>query len=58
MGNSIVDVTIDMSKIELKNVTKNFGDVIAVNDVSIEIYDRDFLLKLQKSKKRKLRVVC
>ena len=35
MGNSIVDVAIDMSKIELENVTKNFGDVIAVNDVSI-----------------------
>ena len=46
MGNSIVDVTIDMSKIELKNVTKNFGDVIAVNDVSIEIYDREFLVML------------
>jgi len=46
VGNSIVDVTIDMPKIELKNVTKNFGDVIAVNDVSIEIYDREFLVML------------
>ena len=25
MGNSIVDVAIDMSKIELENVTKNFA---------------------------------
>jgi len=41
-----VGSSIDMAKIELKNVTKCFGDVIAVNNVSIEIYDREFLVML------------
>lgn len=41
-----MDAAIAMAKIELKNVTKCFGDVIAVNNVSIEIYDREFLVML------------
>ena len=46
MGNSSVDVAIDMAKIELKNVIKSFGNVIAINNISIEIYDREFLVML------------
>ena len=41
-----MDAAIAMAKIELKNVTKCFGDVVAVNNVSIEIYDREFLVML------------
>ena len=46
MDSNRVGSSIDMAKIELKNVTKCFGDVIAVNNVSIEIYDREFLVML------------
>ena len=46
MGSSSVDVAIDMAKIELKNVIKSFGNVIAINNISIEIYDREFLVML------------
>ena len=46
MDSNRVGFSIDMAKIELKNVTKCFGDVIAVNNVSIEIYDREFLVML------------
>ena len=35
MGSSSVDVAIDMAKIELKNVIKSFGNVIAINNISI-----------------------
>ena len=32
-----------MAAIELRHITKRFGDVIAVNDLSLEIQDREFL---------------
>ena len=35
-----------MAVIELRNITKRFGDVIAVNDLSLEIHDREFLVFL------------
>ena len=35
-----------MAAIELKNITKRFGDVIAVNDLNLEIHDREFLIFL------------
>lgn len=35
-----------MAAIELRNITKRFGDVIAVNDLSLEIRDREFLVFL------------
>lgn len=31
------------SVLQVKNVTKTFGDAIAVNDVSFEVYDGEFL---------------
>ena len=35
-----------MAAIELRNITKRFGDVIAVDDLSLEIQDREFLVFL------------
>jgi len=31
-----------MARVSLENLTKRFGEVIAVNDVSLEIKDREF----------------
>ena len=36
----------DMAKVVLKNVTKRFGKVIAVNNVSLEAEDKEFLVLL------------
>jgi len=33
-----------MAKVVYEHVTKRFGDVIAVNDLSLEIEDREFLV--------------
>lgn len=33
-----------MGKLELKNITKRFGDVLAVNDISFELDDGDLLV--------------
>jgi multiple sugar transport system ATP-binding protein len=33
-----------MANVVLKNLTKRFGDVVAVNDVSLEIADREFVV--------------
>ncbi len=33
-----------MASVTLKNVTKHFGDVVAVDDVSIDVHDREFLV--------------
>ena len=35
-----------MASIELKNVTKKWGDFIAVNDLSLKIADQEFLVLL------------
>lgn len=35
-----------MAEIRLENVTKRFGDVVAVNDVNLEIYDQEFVVFL------------
>ncbi|MCW4021022.1 MAG: ATP-binding cassette domain-containing protein, partial [Candidatus Bathyarchaeota archaeon] len=35
-----------MAKVTLKNVTKRFGDVMAVKDLSLEASDREFLVLL------------
>ena len=35
-----------MSVVEIQNITKNFGDVVAVNDVSLEIDTGEFLVIL------------
>ena len=35
-----------MAEIELIHITKRFGDVIAVNDLSLEIHDQEFLVFL------------
>ncbi|MGB4491549.1 MAG: ABC transporter ATP-binding protein, partial [Halanaerobiales bacterium] len=33
-----------MAKVTLTNVTKRFGDVVAVNNASLEIKDKEFLI--------------
>ena len=33
-----------MKKLVLKNVTKRFGQVVAVNDLSLDIEDREFIV--------------
>ena len=33
-----------MKKLALKKVTKRFGDVVAVNDLSLDIEDREFIV--------------
>jgi len=33
-----------MASVTYKNVTKRFGDVVAVNDLSIEVEDKEFLV--------------
>ena len=35
-----------MARVRLKNLTKHFGDVVAVDDVSLDIADREFLTLL------------
>ena len=35
-----------MAKVVLEHLTKNFGDVIAVDDLTLEIADREFLTLL------------
>ncbi len=35
-----------MSGIALEGVTKRFGDVVAVDDLSLEVEDREFLVLL------------
>src|SRR4051794_16586896 len=35
-----------MAEIELCNVTKSFGDVVAMNDVSFLVHDQEFLVML------------
>ncbi len=35
-----------MSVVQLKNVTKNFGNTIAVNNISLDIYDGEYLCLL------------
>jgi multiple sugar transport system ATP-binding protein len=35
-----------MARVVLQNVTKRFGDVVAVDDLSLEVYDREFLVLL------------
>ena len=35
-----------MSTIELQNLTKAFGDLIAVNDVSLKVEENEVLLSL------------
>jgi multiple sugar transport system ATP-binding protein len=35
-----------LAKIVLQNITKNFGDVVAVNDLSLEVQDKEFLVLL------------
>lgn len=36
----------DLARVELKNVVKRFGDVIAVNNVDLEVKDREFMVLL------------
>ncbi|MGD1974630.1 MAG: ATP-binding cassette domain-containing protein, partial [Desulfobacterales bacterium] len=33
-----------MANVVLKNIAKQFGDVVAVNDVNLEIADREFVV--------------
>jgi multiple sugar transport system ATP-binding protein len=33
-----------MANVVLKNIAKRFGDVVAVNDVNLEIADREFVV--------------
>ncbi|MBV9119991.1 MAG: ABC transporter ATP-binding protein, partial [Chloroflexi bacterium] len=33
-----------MAQVRLEHVSKRFGDVLAVNDVSMEIEDKEFLV--------------
>ena len=33
-----------MANVVLKDITKRFGDVVAVNDVNLEIADREFVV--------------
>ena len=35
-----------MARVRLKNLTKHFGDVVAVDDVTLDIADREFLTLL------------
>ena len=35
-----------MARIQFKDVTKRYGDVIAVSDLNIEIKDREFVVLL------------
>lgn len=35
-----------MARVRLKNLTKSFWDVVAVNDVSLEVEDKGFLVLL------------
>jgi multiple sugar transport system ATP-binding protein len=35
-----------LARVRLKNLTKRFGDVVAVNDVSLEVEDKEFLVLL------------
>ena len=35
-----------MAKVVLENITKKFGDVVAVNDLSLEVEDKEFLVLL------------
>jgi len=35
-----------LARVRLKNLTKRFGDVVAVNDVSVEVEDKEFLVLL------------
>lgn len=35
-----------MARVVLDHVTKRYGDVVAVNDLSLEIRDREFLVLL------------
>ncbi|HCQ05095.1 MAG TPA: sugar ABC transporter ATP-binding protein, partial [Candidatus Latescibacteria bacterium] len=35
-----------MAKIRLDQLTKQFGDVVAVDDVTLEVADREFLTLL------------
>jgi multiple sugar transport system ATP-binding protein len=35
-----------MARVVLQNVTKRFGDVVAVDDLSLEVFDREFLVLL------------
>ena len=35
-----------MAKVKLKNVTKRFGDVVAVSDLSLEVEDKEFMVLL------------
>ena len=43
---SIKELEVDMPKIELKNITKKFGDFTAVDNLSITIEDGDFVTLL------------
>jgi len=36
----------NLARVELKNVTKRFGDIVAVRDVSFEVKDKDFMVLL------------
>jgi multiple sugar transport system ATP-binding protein len=40
------DVDAPLAKVVLQNITKKFGEVVAVNDLSLEIQDKEFLVLL------------
>ena len=35
-----------MAEIKLEHITKRFGDVVAINDFSLEVHDREFVVFL------------
>ena len=42
-----------MAEIKLEHITKRFGDVVAVDDVNLEIHDQEFVVFLRSFRVRK-----